>query len=71
MSKYILVCAYASGMKMDISHSIHESVEAVESEMVKLDFEGDMISEILSGDTVCDNYHEACYWKLIGVNNVK
>ena len=72
MPKYILVCAFASGMEMEISHSIHESIEDIESEMVKLDLEGDMISEILSGGAVCDEYvDDLCYWKMIEVDNVK
>ena len=71
MSKYILVSTYASGMKLEISHSIHESVDNVKNELVKLDLEDDNISEILSGDTVCDDPDSLCYWKLIEVNNVK
>ena len=71
MSKYILVSTFASGMKLEISHSIHESVDDVKNELVKLDLDGDVISEIISGDTVCDDYDSLCYWKLIEVNNVK
>ena len=71
MVKYVLVCAFASGMKMEISHAIHESVDDVKNELVKLDLEDDVISEILSGDTACDDYDSLCYWKLIEVNNVK
>ena len=71
MSKYILVSTFASGMKLEISHSIHESVDDVKNELVKLDLEDDVISEILSGDTACDDYDSLCYWKLIEVNNVK
>ena len=71
MSKYILVSTYASGMKLEISHSIHESVDNVKNELVKLDLEDDVISEILSGDTACDDFDSLCYWKLIEVNNVK
>ena len=71
MSKYILVSTYASGMKLEISHSIHESVDNVKNELVKLDLEDDVISEILSGDTACDDWDSLCYWKLIEVNNVK
>ena len=71
MYKYILVSTYAHGVKMDISHSVHGSIEAIESVLVKLGLDGDMISEILSGDTVCDDYESLCYWKLIEVNNVK
>ena len=71
MSKYILVSTYASGLKLEISHSIHESVDNVKNELVKLDLEDDVISEILSGDTACDDCDSLCYWKLIEVNNVK
>ena len=71
MSKYILVSTFASGMKLEISHSIHESVDDVKNELVKLDLEDDVISEILSGDTACDDWDSLCYWKLIEVNNVK
>ena len=71
MSKYILVSTFASGMKFEIDHSEHETLEDVKAELVKLDLEDDNISEILSGDTVCDNYESLYYWKLIEVNNVK
>lgn len=70
MPKYILVCAYPFEMQMEISHSIYEDIESVESELVKLDLDSDMISEILSGYVVESN-GDACYWKLIEVNNVK
>ena len=71
MPKYILVSTFASGMKLEISHSIHESVDDVKNELVKLDLEDGVISEILSGDTACDDYESLCYWKLIEVNNVE
>ena len=72
MVKYILVCAFASGMKMEISNSEHETIDDVGKELLKLDLDDGMISEILSGDTVCDSYvDDLCYWKLIEVNNVK
>ena len=71
MSKYILVSTFASGMNLEIAHSEHETLEDVKAELVKLDLEDDNISEILSGDTVCDDYESLCNWKLIEVNNVK
>ena len=71
MSKYILVGTYASGMELEIAHSEHETLDDVKNELVKIDLEDDNISEILSGDTVCDDYDSLCYWKLIEVNNVK
>ena len=71
MSKYILVCTYASGMKLEIGYSEHETLEDVKKELVKLDLEDDVISEIISGNTTCDDYDSLCYWKLIEVNNVK
>ena len=71
MSKYILVCTYASGMELKITHSEHETLGDVKRELVKLDLEDDVISEILSGDTACDDYESLCYWKLIEVNNDK
>jgi len=71
MPKYILVSTYASGMKMEIDNSEHETLDDVKKELVKLDLEDDVISEIVSGNTVCDDYDSLCYWKLIEVNNVK
>lgn len=71
MSKYILVSTYASGMELKIAHSEHETLGDVKKELVKLDLEDGVISEILSGDTACDDYDSLCYWKLIEVNNVK
>ena len=71
MSKYILVSTYASGMELEIAHSEHESLDDVVKELFKLDLDDDVISEILSGDTACDDYDSLCYWKLIEVNNVK
>lgn len=71
MSKYILVSTYASDIKMEIGYSEHNTLDDVKKELVNLDLEDDNISEILSGDTVCDDYDSLCYWKLIEVNNVK
>ena len=71
MSRYILVSTYAHGMKMDINNSEYDTLEDVKKELVKFDLEDDVISEILSGDTACDDYASLCYWKLIEVNNVK
>ena len=71
MSNYILVSTFASGMKFEIAHSEYETIDDVKKELVKLDLEDDVISEILSGDTACDDYESLCYWKLIEVNNVK
>ena len=71
MSKYILVSTFASGMEFEIAHSEHDTLDDVKKELVKLNLEDDVISEIISGDTACDNYESLCYWKLIGVNNVK
>ena len=71
MSKYILVSTFASGMKFEIDHSEHETLDDVKKELVKLDLEDGVISEIISGDTACDDYESLCYWKLIEVNNVK
>ena len=71
MSKYILVSTYASGMNLEIYHSEHETLDDVKAELVKIDLEDDVISEIISGDTACDDYGSLCYWKLIEVNNVK
>ena len=71
MSKYILVSTFASGMSLEIYHSEHENLDDVKAELVKLDLEDGVSSEILSGDTACDDYDSLCYWKLIEVNNVK
>ena len=71
MSKYILVSTFASGLRFEIDHSEYETLDDVKKELVKLDLEDDNISEILSGDTVCDDPDSLCYWKLIEVNNVK
>ena len=71
MSKYILVSTYASGMKLEIAHSEYDTLKDVKKELVKLDLEDDVISEIISGNTACDDYDSLCYWKLIEVNNVK
>ena len=71
MSKYILVSTYASGLRFEIDHSEHETLDDVKKELVKLDLEDGVISEILSGDTACDDYESLCYWKLIEVDNDK
>ena len=71
MSKYILVSTFASGMKFEIDHSEHETLDDVVKELFRLDLDDDVISEILSGDTACGDYDSLCYWKLIEVNNVK
>ena len=71
MSKYILDSTYASGMELEIAHSEYESLDDVVKELFKLDLDDDVISEILLGDTACDDYDSLCYWKLIEVNNVK
>ena len=71
MSKYILVSTYASGMKLEITHSEYESIDDIVKELFRLDLDDDVISEILSGDIACDDYESLCYWKLIEVNNVK
>ena len=71
MSKYILVSTFASGLRFEIAHSEHETLDDVKKELVRLDLEDDAISEILSGDTACADCDSWCYWKLIEVNNVK
>ena len=71
MSKYILVSTFASGMKFEIDHSEHETLDNIKKELIELDLEDGVISEILSGDTACDDYESLCYWKLIEVNNDK
>ena len=71
MSKYILVSTFASGMELGITHSKYEAIDDVVKELFRLDLDDDVISEILSGDTACDDYDSLCYWKLIEVNNVK
>ena len=71
MYKYILVSTFASGMELEITHSEYEAIDDVVKELFRLDLEDDLISEILSGDTACDDYESLCYWKLIEVNNVK
>ena len=71
MSKYILVSTFASGMSLEIYHSEHENLDDVKAELVKLDLEDGVSSEILSGGTACDDYKSLCYWKLIEVNNDK
>ena len=71
MSKYILVSTFASGMKFEIDHSEHETLDNIKKELIELDLEDAVISEILSGDTACDDYESLCYWKLIEVNNDK
>ena len=71
MSKYILVSTYASGMELEITHSEYETIDDIVKELFRLDLDDDVISEILSGDTACDDYDSLCYWKLIEVNNVK
>ena len=71
MSKYILVSTFASGMKFEIDHSEYEAIDDIVKELFRLDLDDDVISEILSGDTACDDYDSSCYWKLIEVNNVK
>lgn len=71
MSKYILVSTFASGMNLEIANSEHETLDDVKKELVKLELDDEVISEILSGDTACDDCDSLCYWKLIEVNNVK
>ena len=71
MSKYILVSTFSSGMELEITHSEYEAIDDVVKELFRLDLDDDVISEILSGDTACDDYDSLCYWKLIEVNNDK
>ena len=71
MSKYILVSTFSSGMELEITHSEYETIDDVVKELFRLDLDDDVISEILLGDTACDDYDSSCYWKLIEVNNVK
>ena len=71
MPKYILVSTFSSGMELEITHSEYEAIDDVVKELFRLDLDDDVISEILSGDTACEDCDSLCYWKLIEVNNVK